>query len=121
MKYLDENRDPRNAAKLAVAIARTATRPWVIMEVCGGQTHTIVKYGIDRVPACAVLHGRRGERPARAQVEVRAHDVGIAILGEQPAARDHPVDAIHGQIVAKRKGPPLATPRSRGLSWSLDT
>ena len=49
MKYLDEYRDGEAARKLADAIARTVTRPWTIMEVCGGQTHTIVKYGIDRV------------------------------------------------------------------------
>ena len=49
MKYLDEYRDADAAKKLAAAIARTATRPWTIMEVCGGQTHTIVKYGIDEV------------------------------------------------------------------------
>lgn len=49
MKYLDEYRDGAAARKLSDAIARTATRPWTIMEVCGGQTHTIVKYGIDRV------------------------------------------------------------------------
>ena len=49
MKYLDEYRDPVAARKLTAAIARAATRPWVIMEVCGGQTHTIVKYGIDEV------------------------------------------------------------------------
>jgi hydrogenase expression/formation protein HypD len=49
MKYLDEYRDPEAAKKLAEAIARTVTRPWVIMEVCGGQTHTIVKYGVDEI------------------------------------------------------------------------
>ncbi|HET6246158.1 MAG TPA: hydrogenase formation protein HypD [Tepidisphaeraceae bacterium] len=49
MKYLDEYRDPVAATKLAEAIKRTVTRPWVIMEVCGGQTHTIVKYGIDEI------------------------------------------------------------------------
>jgi hydrogenase expression/formation protein HypD len=49
MKYLDEYRDADTARKLAVAIARIVTRPWTIMEVCGGQTHTIVKYGIDEV------------------------------------------------------------------------
>jgi hydrogenase expression/formation protein HypD len=49
MKYLDEYRDADAAKKLADAIARAVTRPWVIMEVCGGQTHTIVKYGIDHV------------------------------------------------------------------------
>ena len=49
MKYLDEYRDGEAARKLAAAIARTVTRPWTIMEVCGGQTHTIVKYGIDQI------------------------------------------------------------------------
>jgi hydrogenase expression/formation protein HypD len=59
MKYLDEYRDAAAASKLAAAIARTSTRPWTIMEVCGGQTHTIVKYGIDRIlPECIELvHG----------------------------------------------------------------
>jgi hydrogenase expression/formation protein HypD len=49
MKYLDEYRDPDAARKLADAIRKITTRPWVIMEVCGGQTHTIVKYGIDKI------------------------------------------------------------------------
>jgi hydrogenase expression/formation protein HypD len=59
MKYLDEYRDTAAASKLAEAIRRTVTRPWVIMEVCGGQTHTIVKYGIDEViPAqIELVHG----------------------------------------------------------------
>jgi hydrogenase expression/formation protein HypD len=47
MKYLDEYRDPDTARRFADAIVGSVTRPWVIMEVCGGQTHTIVKYGID--------------------------------------------------------------------------
>src|SRR5712671_6821412 len=49
MKYLDEYRDGAAALKLAAAIARTVTRPWTVMEVCGGQTHSLVKYGIDRL------------------------------------------------------------------------
>src|SRR3984885_13292659 len=49
MKFLDEYRDPEAAKKLAEAIAAAVTRPWTIMEVCGGQTHTIVKYGIDEI------------------------------------------------------------------------
>jgi hydrogenase expression/formation protein HypD len=47
MKYLDEFRNHALAQKLLAEIRRTATRPWVIMEVCGGQTHAIVKYGLD--------------------------------------------------------------------------
>ncbi|MGC2510619.1 MAG: hydrogenase formation protein HypD, partial [Acidobacteriaceae bacterium] len=47
MKYLDEYRDGRVARKIVDEIQRVQTKPWVIMEVCGGQTHSIVKHGID--------------------------------------------------------------------------
>jgi hydrogenase expression/formation protein HypD len=49
MKYLDEYRDQTKAQALLAEIRRTVTKPWVLMEVCGGQTHSIVKYGIDRL------------------------------------------------------------------------
>jgi hydrogenase expression/formation protein HypD len=49
MKFLDEYRDPKLAEKLVQEIQHTVTRPWVLMEVCGGQTHSIVKYGLDRL------------------------------------------------------------------------
>jgi len=49
MKYLDEFRDPVVAKRILSEIKRTVTRPWVIMEVCGGQTHSIIKNGIDQV------------------------------------------------------------------------
>ncbi len=48
MKYLDEYRDPVLARRLIGAIRRTVTRAWTLMEVCGGQTHTLVRSGIDR-------------------------------------------------------------------------
>ncbi len=59
MKYLDEYRDGAAARKLAGAIAKVVTRPWTIMEVCGGQTHTIVKYGIDTLlpQGVELVHG----------------------------------------------------------------
>ena len=47
MKYLDEYRDPKLAGQLSRQIHQMTTKSWVIMEVCGGQTHSIVKYGID--------------------------------------------------------------------------
>jgi hydrogenase expression/formation protein HypD len=47
MKYLDEYRDGPIAAKIVAEICRVQTKPWVLMEVCGGQTHSIVKHGID--------------------------------------------------------------------------
>jgi hydrogenase expression/formation protein HypD len=59
MKYLDEYRDGDVARRLAAEIGRTVTRPWTIMEVCGGQTHTIVRYGIDELLPVEVelVHG----------------------------------------------------------------
>lgn len=59
MKYIDEYRDGIAARQLADAIARGTTRPWTIMEVCGGQTHTLVKYGIDEILPAGVelVHG----------------------------------------------------------------
>jgi hydrogenase expression/formation protein HypD len=59
MKYQDEYRDPVAAKKLQQAICSITTRPWTIMEVCGGQTHTIVKYGIDGLlpPQIELVHG----------------------------------------------------------------
>lgn len=49
MKFQAEYRDPAAAEALLRAIRRAATRPWTIMEVCGGQTHSIVKFGIDEL------------------------------------------------------------------------
>lgn len=59
MKYLDEYREPDAAAKLIHAIEDRMSRPWTIMEVCGGQTHTIVKFGIDRMlpKGLTLVHG----------------------------------------------------------------
>lgn len=47
MKYLDEFRDPAMAQRLVHEIRTTATRRWTIMEVCGGQTHSLLRYGIE--------------------------------------------------------------------------
>jgi hydrogenase expression/formation protein HypD len=49
MIYLDDFRDPTTAKKLTSAIKAITTQPWNIMEVCGGQTHSIIKYGIDQL------------------------------------------------------------------------
>jgi len=49
MKYIDEYRDEALAGKLVNELRQVVTKPWVLMEVCGGQTHTIVKYGIDHL------------------------------------------------------------------------
>jgi hydrogenase expression/formation protein HypD len=59
MKYLDEYRDGEVAKKIVAEIRRVLTRPWVLMEVCGGQTHSIVKNGIDHLlpEGVELVHG----------------------------------------------------------------
>jgi len=59
MKYLDEYRDGDLARQFAREIHRVTTRPWHIMEVCGGQTHAIVKFGIDELlpKSITLIHG----------------------------------------------------------------
>src|SRR5450631_565492 len=59
MKYLTEFRDGEIAQRMAREIAAIATRPWKIMEVCGGQTHSIIKNGIDQMLPAGIemIHG----------------------------------------------------------------
>ncbi len=59
MKFIDEYRSAEAAKKYADSLAKITTRPWSIMEVCGGQTHAIVKFGIDTLlpPQVTLLHG----------------------------------------------------------------
>jgi hydrogenase expression/formation protein HypD len=59
MKYVDEFRDRRAVAALAERIKQTVSRPWTIMEVCGGQTHAIVRFGLDSLlpKGLTLVHG----------------------------------------------------------------
>ena len=59
MKFVDEYRNADLAQKYVQEITQTITRHWTIMEICGGQTHSIVKYGIDRLlpPEITLIHG----------------------------------------------------------------
>ncbi|MEV6413270.1 hydrogenase formation protein HypD [Kribbella sp. NPDC051718] len=59
MKYLAEFSDPELARKLVDQIHATVTQPWAMMEVCGGQTHTIVRHGIDQLlpDGVEMIHG----------------------------------------------------------------
>jgi hydrogenase expression/formation protein HypD len=59
VKYIDEYRDARLAQSIVQEIRRIQSQPWVIMEVCGGQTHSIVKHGIDRLlpEGIELVHG----------------------------------------------------------------
>ncbi len=59
MKYIDEYRNEADAQKFIQAIQQQVSRPWTIMEICGGQTHTLIKFGIDRLlpEAITLVHG----------------------------------------------------------------
>jgi hydrogenase expression/formation protein HypD len=59
MKFVDEFRDEKLAQNILGELSRLLTRPWVIMEICGGQTHTIVKHGLDRMlpKKIELIHG----------------------------------------------------------------
>ena len=59
MRFVDEFRDAVPVQRVAAAIRAATTRPWTLMEVCGGQTHAIVRFGIDQLlpPGLELLHG----------------------------------------------------------------
>ncbi|MHC4954108.1 MAG: hydrogenase formation protein HypD [Planctomycetota bacterium] len=59
MRFIDEYRDAEQARKFARAIHRVTTREWTLMEVCGGQTHAIVKFGVDELlpDKITLVHG----------------------------------------------------------------
>ncbi|MBI3994855.1 MAG: hydrogenase formation protein HypD [Nitrospirae bacterium] len=59
MRFIDEYRDEATARKYSERLHAITTRPWTIMEVCGGQTHTIVKFGIESLlpKEITLVHG----------------------------------------------------------------
>ena len=59
MKFVDEFRDPQLSKALLIDIAQQVTKKWTIMEICGGQTHAILQYGIDKLlpPEIELVHG----------------------------------------------------------------
>lgn len=59
MKYLSEYRDAQLVHSIINEIKRTITQPWILMEICGGQTHAIMRYGLDQLlpPEIELVHG----------------------------------------------------------------
>jgi hydrogenase expression/formation protein HypD len=59
MKYIDEYRDGKETGRFVEAIRRIVTRPWTLMEICGGQTHTLIQTGIDQMlpEPITLVHG----------------------------------------------------------------
>lgn len=105
MKYLDEYRDGAAAKKLADEIARTVTRRWTVMEICGGQTHSIVKYGID-----AIL-------PDRLEL-VHGPGCPVCVTALETIDRAHAI-ASRGDVIFCSFGDMLRVPGSRGDLLSL--
>ena len=105
MKYLDEYRNERVARKLLDEIRRAQTRPWVIMEVCGGQTHSIVKQR-HRSPAA------RGHRTgARARLPGLRHAAGDDRQGARHRRRPDVIFCSFGDM--------LRVPGSEGDLFTL--
>src|SRR6478736_5902739 len=100
MEYVDEYRDREVATQLTEQIARTVTRPWVLMEVCGGQTHSIVRYGIDRMlpPQVELVHGP---------------GCPVCVTSLETIDRAHAI-AAHPDVIFTSFGDMLRVPGSRG-------
>jgi hydrogenase expression/formation protein HypD len=109
MKFVDEYRDAGPVRTLAAAIARRVTRPWTIMEICGGQTHSIVKFGLDELlpPLITLVHGP-GCPVCVTPVELI--DAAVAL-----AARPHTTVCSFGDMLrVPGTGADLLTARARG-------
>lgn len=83
MKFIDEYRDANIAQQYAQAIAQITTKPWMIMEICGGQTHSIVKFGIEELlpKQVGLIHGP-GCPVCVTPVELIDKAIAIATLAE---------------------------------------
>ena len=59
MQFVNEFRDGELVHGVIEEIKRTVTRPWMLMEICGGQTHAIMRYGLDQLlpPEIELVHG----------------------------------------------------------------
>jgi hydrogenase expression/formation protein HypD len=79
VRFVDEWRDPVLVKALAARIATSARRPWTIMEVCGGQTHTIARYAIEDLlpPSVTLVHGP-GCPVCVTPIEVIDHAIALA-------------------------------------------
>ncbi|HET6932435.1 MAG TPA: hydrogenase formation protein HypD, partial [Candidatus Acidoferrum sp.] len=104
MKYMDEYRDAKIARGIAAEIRRRSTRPWVLMEICGGQTHTLMRYGIDELlgksvelvhgPGCPVCVTPL-EMIDRANALARRPDVTLVSYGDMLRVPGSETDLFH--------------------------
>ena len=107
MKYLDEYRDADAAARYVDAIAGMVTRPWPIMEVCGGQTHSIIRFGLDEIlpSEITLIHGP-GCPVCVTPVEILDKAIAIAALPEV-VTRDSRIKKYHEYYRRFRRESPV--------------
>ncbi|MEZ6061332.1 MAG: hydrogenase formation protein HypD [Planctomycetaceae bacterium] len=93
MKFVDEFRDTAAALPLVRQIRRIATRPWVLMEVCGGQTHSLLRHGIEEElrDVVELIHG-----PGCPVCVTPAEDIDLA---QRLAVREDVVIASFGDML----------------------
>ena len=110
MKYLDEFSDPDLARKLLDQIHAVTTRPWAMMEVCGGQTHSIIRHGIDQL----LPDGRRDDpRTGLPGLRHPAGDDRQGARDRRAARRDLLLVRRHAAGAGQRPGPVLGQERGR--------
>ncbi len=104
--YLDEYRDADSARKVAAVIAKVATRPWTIMEICGGQTHAILRFGLDTLlpqwvhlvhgPGCPVCVTPL-EMLDKAILLARRTDITLCTYGDMLRVPGSSTDLMHAK------------------------
>jgi len=109
MKYVDEYRSGSEVRAVIAAIERITTRPWTIMEICGGQTHAIVKYGIDQLlpEKITLVHGP-GCPVCVTPVEMIDHAIHIASQEDTVLATFGDMSRVPGSSID------LLTAKARG-------
>ena len=121
MRHVDEYRDPAAVATVVRRIRETVTRPWTLMEVCGGQTHSILKFGLDellpaggaprprpglpglRHPARDDRPGDRDRLPARHDLLLLRRHAARAGLARRPAQGQGPRRRRADRLLAARR------------------
>ncbi len=116
MKFIDEYRDGNGIRTYAAALARTATRPWTIMEICGGQTHSIVKHGIEAFlpDSVRLVHGP-GCPVCVTPVELIEKAIAIALRPEVIFCSFGDMLRVPAHVEPDRETPPdLLSVKARG-------
>ena len=136
MRFVDEYRREEDARVFVRAIRARVTRPWTLMEICGGQTHTLIRSGIDRMlppeitlvhgPGCPVCvtpldadrPGARDRAPPRRDLHLFRRHAARARLDDEPPQRQGAGRRRADGLLAARRGArsPSRTPAARSSS-----